>query len=298
MWFSKKEKRKEKKQKVSSAAGQSRLKPCGSFGSKKIGKIHLQIRRQSNAQSPFYWETLEVSPPPEVKTVAGLLEWINEACPPTENNQPLQPIRWECSCLQKKCGACAMVINGTPRLACDAFLEKVCQRGRLVLEPLKKFPVVQDLMVNRQILYDNLIRMKTWSEGGLAPRSITDSTAGQNKIKSPKREEKQAVREQERENRIHQASLCLQCGCCLEVCPNFCTGNPFVGAAGFTPLTRLLSQMDETELNQLKETWLQSVYKGCGHSLACQSVCPAQLPLEELLVQSNALALWRKKDLE
>lgn len=31
------------------------------------------------------------------------------------------PILWECGCLQKKCGACAMVINGVPSLACSTF---------------------------------------------------------------------------------------------------------------------------------------------------------------------------------
>ncbi|MDR2795780.1 MAG: fumarate reductase iron-sulfur subunit, partial [Spirochaetaceae bacterium] len=31
-------------------------------------------------------------------------------------------MNWECSCLQKKCGACAMLINNTPALACDTKL--------------------------------------------------------------------------------------------------------------------------------------------------------------------------------
>ena len=61
---------------------------------------------------------------------------------------PVGEIAWECSCLQKKCGACAMRINGVPRLACDTKIGDLKSKT-VTLEPLKKFPVVRDLIVDR-----------------------------------------------------------------------------------------------------------------------------------------------------
>ena len=37
-----------------------------------------------------------------------------------------------------------------------------------------------------------------------------------------------------------------------------------------------------------------SYYEGCGKSLACQDICPAGIPVEELLVRSNAAAIWKR----
>ena len=72
------------------------------------------------------------------------------------------PVRWECNCLQGKCGACAMLINDFPALACK---ENLIDYGDTVeLMPLPKFPVVEDLEVDRTIIFDHLTEMKVWME--------------------------------------------------------------------------------------------------------------------------------------
>ncbi|MGB4942290.1 MAG: succinate dehydrogenase, partial [Blautia wexlerae] len=35
-------------------------------------------------------------------------------------------------------------------------------------------------------------------------------------------------------------------------------------------------------------------FEGCGKSLSCQNICPAGIPVEELMVRSNAAAVWKK----
>ena len=60
-------------------------------------------------------------------------------------------LAWEHSCLQKKCGACAMVINGRPALACDTRLSD-CRQDVITIEPLRKFPVIKDLLVDRSVV--------------------------------------------------------------------------------------------------------------------------------------------------
>ena len=49
--------------------------------------------------------------------------------------------------MQAVCGGCAMVINGVPALDCSTFADEV-KGNELILEPLSKFPVVADLIVD------------------------------------------------------------------------------------------------------------------------------------------------------
>ncbi len=55
----------------------------------------------------------------------------------------------------RKCGACAMLINERPRLACSTFLHML-KGSTITLEPLSKFPLVRDLIVDRSNLFENL----------------------------------------------------------------------------------------------------------------------------------------------
>lgn len=69
-----------------------------------------------------------------------------------EDGEIVPRIQWSCSCLQGMCGACAMVINGRPALACETFLRDL--GNEITLEPLSKFPVVCDLISRRTALRD------------------------------------------------------------------------------------------------------------------------------------------------
>lgn len=46
-------------------------------------------------------------------------------------------------CRQQLCGACAVLVNKKPVLACSAFSEKV-----MTIEPIPKYPVIKDLIVD------------------------------------------------------------------------------------------------------------------------------------------------------
>ena len=202
-------------------------------------------------------------------TVASALREINAAGNYTDlDGNPVSEITWEHSCLQQKCGACAMVIAGSPRLACSAFLRDYVKKGTLTIEPLKKFPLIRDLLVDRTILFDNLKTMSLWAEADHAP--------------GPKRQED-----------VYDAARCLQCGCCLEVCPNVDLLSPFKGAAGFVPAARLLSTVSGSDRKRVRESYLKHSYAGCGKSLACSAVCPAEIDITRLLLHTNG-AVFRR----
>ena len=269
-------------------------------------RITFEILRRKSADAPAHWETYPFETEDRGETAATALDKLNRRL--VGNGE--EPIRWECSCLQKKCGACAMVINGKPRLACDTFLRDFRKEKKLVLEPLRKFPVVADLMVDRSIMRENLRIMELWQESEsetgydvLQEKSI-DAQGGNGKYGTAQSEKGQigkarsgkfAEKERKQQEFRYEASRCLQCGCCLEVCPNFCAGEEFFGAACFVPTARLITSLPMKEQDKMRRAYLSHVYKGCGKSLACAAVCPAGIDTELLLSRSNRAALWRRQ---
>ena len=92
----------------------------------------------------------------------------------------------------------------------------------------------------------------------------------------------------------YQSSRCLQCGCCLDVCPNFRPDGRFTGMASGVPMTRVLSQIPETQKKEMTRAYRLHVYEGCGKSLSCRNICPAGLDIDEILLNSNAIAVWKR----
>lgn len=231
-------------------------------------KLKIEILRQKDSVSKPYLQSIEYEALPE-DTVATLLTKLNAAPDLTDTNgDPVGKIHWQCSCLQKKCGACAMRINGIPRLACNTKLGEF-KKGRLCLEPLRKFPTVRDLIVDRSVMMDQLKTIQNWLE-------------------------QTAVHNEKAAELCYDASRCLQCGCCLEVCPNYTADGSFYGAAAFVPASKILSQLKKGNSQKLPENYRKSIYSGCGKSLSCHDICPAGIDVEQKLVNSNAVAVWKR----
>ena len=123
----------------------------------------IRIRRQESQKSDSYWQEFEFDGSKN-SSVANVLKELNSRTPLKDNSGNIvTPISWECSCMVRKCGACAMLINERPRLACSTFLHTL-KDSTITLEPLSKFPLVRDLIVDRSILFENLKKLNLWLE--------------------------------------------------------------------------------------------------------------------------------------
>ena len=220
----------------------------------------VKIKRQHAPDSAPYWQCFSYSGPLHV-TISAVLDAINytDDIFDTEGN-PAKRVRWECSCLQAVCGGCAMIINGIPALACNTFVDEVTKTD-LVLEPLSKFPVVADLMVDRSIIYENLNSAKAYIEG----RSVSS-----------------------KQNHEHQYSVakCLKCGLCLEVCPNYNAGGTFFGAVFANESYLITSQSAEKPVQIVKE-YKTHFGAGCSKALSCQSICPVDIETITSILKMN-----------
>lgn len=228
----------------------------------------LKIKRQDSPQDKPYFISYLYETEAESATIATALMEIEEEL----------DLTWEHSCLQKKCGACAMVINGVPALACDTRLSS-CPREVITIEPLRKFPVIKDLLVDRSVVAEKKREMKAYLS---EPFSAKVETADEEDIPVTER----------REETVYEASRCIQCGLCLEICPNYYPGGKFAGMAGMIPLAKVLAGENPGEA---VSTYEQNIYEGCGKSLACRDVCPAGLDMELLLSRSNKSILNKKR---
>lgn len=227
----------------------------------------MRIKRQNSFEAEAFYQTILCDCDAETN-IATLLREINAEEVLDIEGIPVGEIAWECSCLQKKCGACAMRINGVPRLACDTKIGDLKSKT-VTLEPLKKFPVVRDLIVDRSVLRENLIALHNWLES-------------------------EATKSRKTVDLAYDASRCIQCGCCLEVCPNFTAGESFFGAAAFVPASRILSQLPKGKKNDLVQEYGKHIYNGCGKSLSCHDICPVGIDVEHKLSNSNAVAVWKR----
>ncbi len=229
-------------------------------------KIILKIRRQKTPKSKPYWETFEVPHKPGYNIVS-LLQEIRRN-PVNKKGEKVEPPIWECNCMEEVCGACSMRVNGKPCQSCAALVDKLKQP--IVLEPLSKFPIVRDLMVDRESMFKSLKEVKAWIE--------IDGTydLGPGPGISPQ------IRAT-----MYRLSQCMTCGCCLEACPQINERSPFMGAAPLAQIT--LFNEHPTGKFAMKErinaAMSNAGIANCGNAQNCERVCPKEIPLVSALAK-------------
>jgi succinate dehydrogenase / fumarate reductase iron-sulfur subunit len=200
--------------------------------------------------------------------------------PVNAKGEKTTPVVWESNCLEEVCGACSMVINGKPRQACTALIDHLEQPIRL--EPMRTFPVIRDLIVDRSRMFDALKRVKAWIpidgtyDLGPGPR----------------------MPETERQMR-YELSKCMTCGVCLEACPNVNSRSNFMGPFVISQV-RLFNSHPTGAMNKderLEALLGEGGLQECGNSQNCVQSCPKGIPLTTSIAAMNREAtkyLFRK----
>src|SRR5580698_5362463 len=121
-------------------------------------KIEIVVRRCDGPGQMEREDTFLVDWEPTL-TVIGCLMAIQRN-PVTRDGRRTPPVVWESNCLEEVCGACTMVINGKVRQACTALVDRLEKPIRL--EPMSKFPLVRDLVVDRHRIFDDFKKVRAW----------------------------------------------------------------------------------------------------------------------------------------
>lgn len=246
----------------------------------------LRIARQDAPSGGTYWETFQVPQKPQMNIISALQEVA--AHPVTADGKQTTPVAWDCNCLEEICGACTMVINGRVRQACTALVDQLTSSGgsTITLEPMTKFPVMRDLVVDRRRMFHSLKRVQAW----VPVDGYHYSGAGP------------AVSAADQEE-AYPLSQCMTCGCCMEACPQYTKIEVRAGAdepaedlekrretafdhGFFGPAVisqAVLFNMHPTgKMNsapRLEALMGPGGISECGNAQNCVKVCPKDIPL-------------------
>jgi len=237
-------------------------------------EVLVKVKRQSAPKAASHWEEFRLQWRPYMNVIICLRD-ISEN-PVTSDGRLTTPVAYDSNCLEEVCGSCAMLINGKARMACSALVDQLDQPIRI--EPLTKFPIVRDLSVDRQFMFESLKRVKAWIP--------IDGTydLGEGPRVAPEIQEKG-----------YPLSRCITCGNCLEVCPQVNGHNPFMGAAIFSQVR--LFNMHPTGKMHAKERIAAAMGNGgiedCANAQNCVVACPKGIPLTESLAEINREA-WKQ----
>ena len=232
-------------------------------------RIHVRIKRQDGIDSKPYYQEFSI-PYKEHMNIIMLLMYIREN-PVDIKGNIVSPVSFEASCLEEVCGSCTMVINGIPRQACSTLVDKLSKP--IVIEPLSKFKVIRDLIVDRSSMFEGLKKIRGW----------IDIDGTYDKGPGP-------TYSQEIQQIRYSLSRCMTCGACLEVCPQYNSITNFVGpyALAQAYLFNLHPTGKTFEKERLKFLASKEGIANCSNAQLCVQVCPKSIPITDAISELNA----------
>ncbi|WP_018921658.1 succinate dehydrogenase iron-sulfur subunit [Salsuginibacillus kocurii] len=230
--------------------------------------VKFIITRQDSPEEESYTEEFEIPYRANMNVISALMEIRRN--PVNAAGKETAPVNWDMNCLEEVCGACSMVVNGKPRQSCTALIDNLEQP--IHLEPMKTFPVVRDLIVDRSRMFDSLKKVKAW-----IPIDGTYDLGPGPRMAENKRQW------------AYELSKCMTCGVCLEACPNVNNNSEFIGPAAVSQV-RLFNSHPTGEMN--KEERIESLMgegglQDCGNSQNCVQSCPKGIPLTTSIAALN-----------
>ena len=196
-------------------------------------------------------------------------------------------VRWNCKA--GKCGSCSAEINGMPRLMCMTRLSEIALDEPVVVEPIRAFPRIRDLVTDVSWNFEIKKKIKKFKP---RPPDAADGTWRM---------------AQEDIDRVQEFRKCIECFLCQDVCHvlrDHGKHQEFIGPRFLVHVAALEMHPLDTE-NRLAELKDQMGVGYCNITKCCTKVCPehititdnAIIPLKERVVDDfydPVRWLWRR----
>ncbi len=176
-------------------------------------------------------------------------------------------LQFDFACRSAICGSCGMLVNGRPSLACRTLTSQL--PSTITLHPLPVFQLVGDLSVDTGTWFR---QMAERTEAWVHQRLQFDPAAQEERMSD------------EVAQKIYASDRCIECGCCVASCGVANIDKDFYAAAGLNRIARFM--LDPRDGRNESE-WFDVVSSdngvfGCIGMMACEDVCPKELPLLEI----------------
>jgi succinate dehydrogenase / fumarate reductase iron-sulfur subunit len=150
-------------------------------------------------------------------------------------------VRWNCKA--GKCGSCSAEINGMPRLMCMTRLSDISLDEPVVIEPIRAFPRIKDLVTDVSWNFEVKKRIKKFKP---RPPDAADGTWRM---------------AQEDIDRVQEFRKCIECFLCQDVCHvlrDHGKHQEFIGPRFLVYVAALEMHPLDTEnrLGELKDRWV------------------------------------------
>ncbi len=169
------------------------------------------------------------------------------------------------SCRSSVCGSCAMWINGRPRLACQTKVGQL-KSAQVVVGPLRGLPVIKDLIVDMQPLWDAYRKVMPWL------------------VEKPNA--KDMVVTKKVSDRVERFYSCILCAACFASCPEAAQKHSYLGPMPLMDGYRMyIDPRDDATQERKQVLGGPDGVWGCHGAFACIESCPWDVAPVEFIAE-------------
>ena len=213
----------------------------------------LQVRVWRGGAAGGAFQSFDV-PRHASQTVLDVVTYIQRVLDPT--------LAYRFACRVGMCGSCAMTVNGAARWTCRTHVDKVYEKGKLEIAPLRNLPVIRDLVTDMREFFDKWAKARGRFEG---QRTRHDDFA---KV-SPASESR----------KFAEAGIeCIGCAVCYSSCDVVAANPEYLGPAALNRAWTL--QKDERDVagaQRLRAVAGDAGCLSCHTHMSCTERCPKQI---------------------
>ncbi len=213
----------------------------------------LEVSIWREAEGKGGYQRFEVPRLPS-QTVLDVVTYVQRRLDPT--------LAYRYACRVGMCGSCAMTVNGVPRWTCRTHVDKVSEKEKIIIAPLRNLPVIKDLVTDMSSFFDKWARAKGQFKG---LRSRTDDFE-RVLPDSPARKQADAGIE------------CIGCAVCYSACEVVSWNPDYLGPAALNRAwTLVLDERDTQRQARLRAVAGDAGCHACHTHMSCTERCPKSI---------------------
>jgi succinate dehydrogenase / fumarate reductase iron-sulfur subunit len=242
-------------------------------------RVTFKVWRQAGPKAPgeFRRYTIDAN---EHMSFLEAIDVVNEQIIRDPGKYPEGPIAFDHDCREGICGACSMVIDGSPHgpwkatTTCQLHMRAYRDGAEITVEPwrARAFPIVKDLVVDRSA-FDRIQQRGGYVSVG------TGAAPDANAIPIGKPEADEAF----------DYAACIGCGACVAACPN-ASAMLFVGAK--IAHLALLPQ-GQVERRRRVRAMVEQMdlegFGGCTNHEECEAACPKEIRVDAIAILNREM---------